>query len=372
MSRAAAWASGMTDGPGFEREQLALMSVWQFLGFAQDIPHVDDWFRTSLGMRSIVVQRFADGIRGFENICPHRFHPIRTQDKGSGPMVCGFHHWRYDDMGKVIDIPNCENVFGRPPHEINVCLTPVEIALCGGLIFGRVGEGPSLQEWLGPAYDVMGFFTRDLTSVGEVVLQVRAHWKLLMQVSLDDYHIVAIHPKTFGKTGFLAQHRVRYYRVGDHSAFIPNGGPDAVEDLAELCRQGRFAPIGYVIFQFFPTLVFVIIRATRLHGDDYWYLITEHMVPVGHDQTRMETRIFELPFTRPAGWLRRLARVVLRPVVNQVFRYYTRKTHGEDNAVCEQIQRVSHQINGNMMLSNQETRIAWFEQAYARWVRREE
>lgn len=352
----------------FIGEQEQLGKVWNFLGFQHQVPGLNDWFTTTLGGRSVMVQRFEYGLRAFENICPHRFHPIRVNERGSGPMVCGFHQWRFNDEGRAVGIPKCEQVFGKPAREMGACLNRVTLETCGGLIFGRFGNGPSLKEWLGPGYDILQRLTADLRNGGSIELPVKSHWKPMMAVTLDDYHIVAVHPSTFGKRGYLKAERVRYYRFGDHSAFIPDGGSDVVNEMAAACRSDEFTPQGYAIFQFFPGFVFVIINATRLLGDDYWYVMTEQMVSHAHDRTTLKTHFYPLSFTRPAGVLRRLLRTAMLPVVSLAFRRVARKIHMEDNAVCENAQRVAHQIKGDMLLSNQEERIAWFEESYARYV----
>jgi nitrite reductase/ring-hydroxylating ferredoxin subunit len=66
-------------------------------------------------------------LRGFENRCAHRFFPLRVTDKGNGPIVCGFHHWRYDGDGRAQGIPACKDVFGVVSRELDIGLTPVEL-----------------------------------------------------------------------------------------------------------------------------------------------------------------------------------------------------------------------------------------------------
>lgn len=56
------------------------------------------------------------------------------------------------------------------------------------------------------------------------------------------------------------------------------------------------------------------------------------------------------------------------PFVNFGVRFYSAKLHREGNDVCDNIQKVSHQIDANMILSNQEYCIAWFEEEYTRHV----
>src|SRR5262245_48002334 len=93
------WARSLVDPASFEHEQTRLGQMWTLLGVVTDVANDGDWFRTILGGRSIFVQRFGEDLRGFENVCAHRFYPLRTKDKGNGPIRCGFHHWQYNKDG---------------------------------------------------------------------------------------------------------------------------------------------------------------------------------------------------------------------------------------------------------------------------------
>src|SRR5262249_36970816 len=117
------WARGSADPAFFEQEQTQLGKLWTLLGLTTDIPRDGDWFRASLGGRSVFVQRFGDTLRGFENVCMHRFYPLRIADKGNGPIRCGFHHWQYNKDGLAVGIPKCQEMFGVTPRELNARLT---------------------------------------------------------------------------------------------------------------------------------------------------------------------------------------------------------------------------------------------------------
>jgi phenylpropionate dioxygenase-like ring-hydroxylating dioxygenase large terminal subunit len=78
-----AWARSLIDPASFEHEQTRLGQMWTLLGVVTDLTNDGDWFRTILGGRSIFVQRFGQDLRGFENVCAHRFYPLRTKDKGN-------------------------------------------------------------------------------------------------------------------------------------------------------------------------------------------------------------------------------------------------------------------------------------------------
>jgi hypothetical protein len=57
----------MRSQDGFRREQAEIGKIWQLVG---SIEHDKDWFRSTLGGRSIFVQRFKDEIRGVrECVC---------------------------------------------------------------------------------------------------------------------------------------------------------------------------------------------------------------------------------------------------------------------------------------------------------------
>jgi hypothetical protein len=52
------WARALTDPASFEREQTQLGQVWTLLGLTTDMADDGDWFRATLGGRSVFVQRY--------------------------------------------------------------------------------------------------------------------------------------------------------------------------------------------------------------------------------------------------------------------------------------------------------------------------
>ncbi len=222
-NRYPSWARTIADPASFEREQARLGQIWTLLGLITDLPKDGDWFRATLGGRSVFVQRFGDDLRGFENICTHRFYPLRTQDKGRGPIRCGFHHWQYNKDGLAIGIPNCQELFGATPRELQAKLKPIDIATCGILIFGRFPNSKNtetLDRFLGDGFDILQAMCDVERTPYRMTSNIAANWKLGFHISLDDYHIVAVHPDTFGKRGYLPTEPVRYYRFGQHSAYF--------------------------------------------------------------------------------------------------------------------------------------------------------
>ncbi len=363
------WAKTLSDEAAFKDEQAALAHVWTLLGLTTDIPNDGDWFRATLGGRSVFVQRFGDELRGFENICARQFYPLRTTDKGHGPIRCGFHHWQYNKDGLAVGIPKCQEMFGITPRELGAKLTPVEIASCGILIFGRFANGRStetLQESFGDIFSILEAMWSPKRAPYYIETKIAANWKLVYHITLDDYHIVAVHPDTFGKNGYLPINAVRYFRLGSHSAYFydENGDANEVARMAEQCRRGEYRPTAYRIFQFFPNLLTLHVDA----GMTY-YNILQQYVPLAPDRCVSRAWYFPTSFaatdrSRIQAMMRRIA----APFVPFVLPFYIRRIFKEDNDICEQIQTVAHQIKGTPILGRHEQRIAWFEETYAKLI----
>jgi phenylpropionate dioxygenase-like ring-hydroxylating dioxygenase large terminal subunit len=209
-------ARSLVDSQTFRDEPQNLAHVWTFLGLTQDVARDGDWFRASIATRSVFVQRFGEELRGFENVCVHRSYPLRNEDKGNGPVICGFHGWQYNRDGLAVGIPMCTELFGKPPHAVAARLKQIELAICGALIFGRFpapDATTTLQEFLGNAGPILEAMTRFPNAPYHLRKTIRANWKLNMQVSLDDYHSPTIHRTTFGRGGHLRADRVRWGAV---------------------------------------------------------------------------------------------------------------------------------------------------------------
>jgi phenylpropionate dioxygenase-like ring-hydroxylating dioxygenase large terminal subunit len=358
------WADAIKDPEAHKREQKALGHVWTLLGIRHDLARDGDWFRTMLGGRSVFVQRFGDEIRAFENICAHRFYPLRTEERGNGVIRCGFHHWQYNKDGLAVGIPKCKEYFGVTPRELNARLRQVEVATCGMLIFGRF-PGPdatdSLRQYLGDGYDILErLCPEDARKPGHFSTTIKANWKLNFHVSLDDYHIVAVHGDTFGKRGYLANEQVRYYRFGWHSAYFYGTGDTALADMAEGCRNGNYETEDYRIFQFFPNLL-----VAHLETAHSTYVLVQCYTPVAHDENVLRAWMF--PCTLPHKKISRrneLIAKLAKPFLPIAVPLYSKKINGEDNRICEQIQKYADQIDRWPILGSHEERITWFEEIY--------
>jgi len=367
------WARGAWDEAAFAREQAALGRLWTFLGMVADVAEDGQWFRTVLGGRSIFVQRFGEEIRGFENRCAHRLHPLRTGDRGRGPVVCAFHHWRYNKDGLALGIPVCDEAFGTSPKALDARLAPVELGVCGGLLFGRFpspGHSESLADFLGDTAPLMETLCPARGRARRIGGEIRANWKFLTHIGLDDYHLVAVHPTTFGRNGYLKAADVTYARFGRHSLYTTEAGDDPAGRILAACRAGTYLPRDYVILNVFPSLGLSQFHAVDLFGRAHYRVLAYRYAPLAPGLSRLDGWLLPAPEPAARRGVRGVIDRIAAAAVSRIVPFHVRRVMGEDNAVCERLQTMARQMDAPQRLSPAfEARIGWFEEACAAALR---
>jgi len=358
----ASWSHALTDEQAFRLEQDRLGRIWTLLGVSHDLRKDGDWIRARLGGRSVFVQRFGSVLKGFENRCAHRFYPLRTADKGNGPIVCDFHHWRYDQDGLAAGIPICREIFGVSPRELGARLNRLEIATCGSLIFGRfpaagAADSPdSLEQFLGEGFPILEAMCTMPERPHRIKERIKANWRLLIHITLDDYHNVAVHQTR----RYSKNEEISYFRFGLHSAHFV-GNADTLASMAALCRENRYRPSAYRIFNIFPNIAISLFRAVP-----YWYCYVQQFVPDASGHSTQQGWFFRTRLlAKEESTIGRLTRPITEITRARIVRYYINKIGGEDHRVCEHLQSVAHQMDSWPMLGTQEPRIGWFEDSYA-------
>jgi phenylpropionate dioxygenase-like ring-hydroxylating dioxygenase large terminal subunit len=348
------WVRDFSDPAVFAAERQVFAGTWHLLGPLSDIAEDGDWFTTTLAGRSVFVQRFRDEIVAFENICAHRFFPLRTEERGNGPIRCGFHGWTYNRRGEPLGVPLCEALFDQAPQDLNRTLRQVEIAICGGLIFGRLpaAEGIGLGAYLGATREPIRALTEAYPrKLGMFRQTIQANWKLAFHLTLDDYHIVSVHPDSFGADGPLREGRYRYYDLGAHSAlFVDHAGLDegAYRRFRAECTLGIVQTTAYRIIQVFPNVTVFL----GMFGG-VWLAGVADYQPIGPTETLCRMWLFarDDTTTDPAEADRSVAIVA--------------RVAEQDRIAAETLQQGTRQIWQQPALSRQEARIAWFDREYA-------
>ena len=297
-----------------------------------------------------------------------RHYPLRTANRGHGPIRCGFHHWQYDAEGRAVGIPKCDEQFGAAPRQLDRRLRHIEIDICGSLLFGRFPSGssdPSLSAYLREAFPILQASFGKLERRQKYSTRTHANWKLGYEISLDDYHLVAVHPDTFGRGGYLKPDVVRYFRFGPHSAYFYGAEDDALVRMSADCAAGKYVPRDYRIFQIFPNLILVHFEARGT-----WYSLLQQYAPTAHDEAEFRFWLTRAPYYSPKPAPLVLFDRIASPLVLPIIGSYIRKIGREDNAICEGLQRAALSADFAPAFARHEQRIAWFEEAYAEAIQK--
>ncbi|MEZ5649364.1 MAG: Rieske 2Fe-2S domain-containing protein [Burkholderiaceae bacterium] len=205
--------------------------TWVYLAHESQVPEPNDFFRTRLGLRPLIVVRDRDGVlRALYNRCTHRGATVCRQARGSAKAFqCPYHGWTYLNTGELTGVPWPDG-YPREHHrsaEFNLLQVP-RVESYRGFIFGTLNaDAPALVEHLGPARRPIDEWL-DRNPGGKVVvreanrMKYKGNWKLAYDNSADGYHVVFSHRSLLLMEKRLAgdaEKGMSYYRQS------PDAGP---------------------------------------------------------------------------------------------------------------------------------------------------
>ncbi|MDA0589102.1 MAG: aromatic ring-hydroxylating dioxygenase subunit alpha [Planctomycetota bacterium] len=175
-------------------------SVWQCVGAKNEFPRDGDFKTVQLLEHEIIIWRRGSRFQTFLNVCAHRYCTVTSESCGNAPerLRCQYHGWEFDETGNTRKIPDSPCFKPLKPGVLG--LQPFRTETCGQLIFVTLSEStPSLRDFLGDTFDVIAeLFHQDLFLMAATVRDVNANWKVLLENSLESYHVEECHPSTLG------------------------------------------------------------------------------------------------------------------------------------------------------------------------------
>lgn len=186
----------------FERErELIFNRCWIYVGHQSEVPNPGDYRRrTAAGRPLLFVRGHDDRIRVFLNSCPHRGAQICRADAGNAEVLrCPYHAWSFSVQGELIGIPQ-EDAYG-PGFDraaLGLMAPPRADSYRGFHFVCFDGEAPDLGTYLGTASDYIDLVADQAEQGMRVVsgsnrYEIKANWKLLVENSLDSYHLLPTH-----------------------------------------------------------------------------------------------------------------------------------------------------------------------------------
>lgn len=185
------------------REQSAIFDKsWIYCGHESEIVKPGDFCTRMVCGRPVIFSRDSTGeVRVFLNACRHRAATVCREACGNTRRFnCFYHGWSYNRDGELVGVPGEESY---PPQfdKKNFSLAePPHVGSYRGFWFISFNpEIADLEEYLAEAKEYIDLVVDQSPSGAMQVIQgtqeydIRANWKLLVENSFDDYHLLTTH-----------------------------------------------------------------------------------------------------------------------------------------------------------------------------------
>src|SRR2546423_12302342 len=175
---------------------------WLYVGHESEVRAAGDFCtRTVCGRPLIFCRDSRNELRVFLNTCRHRGTVVCREASGNAPRyTCFYHGWTYDRDGRLYAVPG-QNAY--PPSfdraKLGLAEPPRVEAYRGFVFLNFHANAVALPEHLGAAREYI-YLVIDQSPSGRMeVIQgtqeydIKANWKLLVENSFDDYHLLSTH-----------------------------------------------------------------------------------------------------------------------------------------------------------------------------------
>jgi len=363
-----------------ERERVFLRD-WIFACVVNDLSGHEDYRVINVCGISVVLQNFHGEIKAFNNVCTHRFARIQSEAAGNRPLKCPYHGWMYNSEGLPHVIPRKPLIAEVTAATLcNYRLSRWHVRIVGPLIFIRkehAGEPPEPRDLDRQLGDYAEPLTNLTSACGELVENteyvVRANWKLVVENTLEGYHVDCVHPNTIKKLGMTgiskstsvreengvapepAQKASAFTFSNRNSAVFSSLNPEVSSRMDKTYRFLADRPQkleGYRHYFLFPNFVFASTR-----GESF---SLQRILPIDEGNTQLTSYLFA---TNGLGELSKME-TALRKQFYASAADFVRAIFAEDCAICEEVQRGVPFAEGRGVLSDEEERICAFHEAY--------
>ena len=187
-----------------ERERERIFDrCWLYAAHESEVRKPGDFVTRRIAGRPVIVTHGQDGkIRVLLNSCMHRGSLICREDRGNTRRHrCPYHGWTYSSEGELCNVPGQQAYSGAfDSGELGLREPPGGTSIYRNLIFVNFDaeNRTSLEDFLGDArhqIDLMADQSAGRMEVlrGTHAYSVRSNYKLLVENSVDGYHVLSTH-----------------------------------------------------------------------------------------------------------------------------------------------------------------------------------
>jgi phenylpropionate dioxygenase-like ring-hydroxylating dioxygenase large terminal subunit len=335
-----------------ERERLFLPG-WHLVATKAQLRRDGDFLTRELYGQPILLRNFGGEIHAFLNVCAHRHCLLTHQPQGHDPRFrCQYHGWEYTREGRTGKIPDA-GCF-RPWDRENARLHKFRTATVGDLVFVSLAtEGPSVEEYLGKTGAALAAScVPPFRQVWSWQTDYRCNWKLVLENSLESYHMACLHLKSLGPPP--QEENCEHVLAEEGTTFHTTEMKPFVRWSVGLFmrRFGAQATHRYTHHHSHPNTTFVALDTMRL---------VQAVEPTSPNTCHHRAWLFSLHGTR-SGPLRALLAWLMKRIVTSV----TRRVLLEDASILADVQRGLEASPHRGVLGIREERIHTFHE----WILR--
>jgi len=195
--------AALVDPQVLELERRRLFDTcWIYVGHESEVRAPGDFrTRTICGRPVIFCRDSRNAVRVYLNTCRHRGALVCREAEGNAKyFTCFYHGWTYDRDGALYGLPG-QNAYPPNFNRAEFALKePPRVGSYRGFVFLNFDAGAMpLEEYLAGAKEYIDLIL-DQSPSGEMEVipgaqeyDIRANWKLLVENSFDDYHLLSTH-----------------------------------------------------------------------------------------------------------------------------------------------------------------------------------
>jgi phenylpropionate dioxygenase-like ring-hydroxylating dioxygenase large terminal subunit len=184
-----------------ERERI-FDRCWIYVGHESELREPGDFRTRTVCGRPVIFCRDAEGgLRVFLNTCRHRGAMVCREREGNAQRyTCFYHGWTYDRDGRLYAVPGQAAYppsFDKDEYHLK---EPAKVASYRGFVFLNFDSAAEpLEAYLGGAKEYIDLVLDQSPSGrlevihGTQEYDIKANWKLLVENSFDDYHLLTTH-----------------------------------------------------------------------------------------------------------------------------------------------------------------------------------
>lgn len=332
---------------------------WHFLATRGELPDSGDFKTVNLLGTPILVRNFDGDIRAFVNVCAHRHCQLIDLPTGhSESLRCQYHGWEYDREGRTGKVPDARCF--RPWDRDNAHLCKVRTERFGEMIYFTLDDrAPALSDYFSDfADDAQSWFEDPFVHAAHWQFDYQANWKIVIENSLESYHIPCLHQKSFGEMPpeSTCEHRLdeRFTRFDTPE---PDNWAAAMQNLLVRSIGGKPTNI-YTHHHQHPNLIFIRMDVLRM---------AIMMLPTSPTTTRHLVWVSTLRNRLRNPWS-----MLMQPLLSWLVVRIARQVVNEDAPIFAQVQRgMEHSMHPGVIGTREERLYAfqkYIAKAYGRSV----